>query len=408
MGFTVEQDCPQCGAPVELDEADHLLSCPYCNVKSFLFAPDYFRLVLPHKAPQEEIIYAPYLRFKGNVFFCKERSVGHRIVDITNLGVTLKGLPETLGLRPQAMKMKFVTPDTGGSFLRFSLKASEILERAGRLSTGSSSENILHRAYIGETLSLIYLPLYVKNNRLFDAVLNRAITGLPGGRETLEPSINKNPRWQLTFMATLCPQCGWNLDSERDSVVLTCSNCKTAWEALKGKFIPVKYQFVPGQGENTVYLPFWRISANALGVEINSFADFIRLTNQPRVIGKDWETEDMNFWTPAFKIRPKVFLRLSRQFTVSQKHFDTKETIPKKNLYPVTLPRGEAIQSLKVILAGSAVNKKNVFPHLPQIKFNIKDSVLVYLPFTERGYEMLQQQMQISINKNTLEFGRQL
>ncbi|MCD4716235.1 MAG: hypothetical protein K8R45_05775, partial [Desulfobacterales bacterium] len=306
MGFTVEQDCPQCGAPVELDETDHLLVCPFCNVKSFLFAPNYFRLVLPHKSPNEEIIYAPYLRFKGNVFFCKERSVGHRIVDITNLGLTLNGLPGTLGLRPQAMKMKFVTPDTEGSFLRFSLKASKILERAGRLSTGSSSESILHRAYIGETLSLIYLPLYVKNNRLFDAVLNRAITELPGGREALEPSINKNPRWQLTFVATLCPQCGWNLDGERDSVVLTCSNCKTAWEASKGKFIPVKYQFVPGQGENTVYLPFWKISASAQGVEINSFADFIRLTNQPRVIGKDWETEDMSFWTPAFKIRPKV------------------------------------------------------------------------------------------------------
>ena len=408
MGFTVEQDCPQCGAPVELDETDQLLSCPYCNVKSFLFAPNYFRFVLPDKAPQEKIIYAPYLRFKGNVYFCKDGAVGHRIVDITNVGLTLKGLPGTLGLRPQAMKMKFVTPDTKGSFLKFSLKASNILERAGRFSTDSSQKRILHRAYIGETLSLIYLPLYVKKNRLFDAVLNRAIAGLPEGRAALDSAINKNPRWQLTFMATLCPQCGWNLDGERDSVVLVCSNCKTAWEASKGKFVPVKYQVVQGQGEDTVYLPFWRISANAQGVKINSFADFIRLTNQPRVIGKDWETEDMNFWTPAFKIRPKIFLHLSRQFTVSQKRFHINETIPKKNHYPVTLPRVEAIQAMKVILASSAVNKKNVFPHLPNIRFGIKDSVLVYLPFTETGHEMVQQHMRISINKNTLEFGRQL
>jgi hypothetical protein len=408
MGFTVEQDCPQCGAPVELDEADHLLCCPYCGVKSFLFAANYFRFVLPHKAPREEIIYAPYLRFKGNVFFCRERAVGHRIVDITNAGLVLKGLPGTLGLRPQAMKMKFVTPDTEGSFLRFSLKASEILERAGKISTGSSRENLLHRAYIGETLSLIYLPLYVKNSKLFDAVLNRAIAQLPRGGEAVEQAINKNPRWELTFMATLCPQCGWNLDAQRDSVVLTCSNCETAWEASKGKFIPVKYKVVPGEGEETVYLPFWKISAHAEGVEINSFADFIRLTNQPRVIGKEWETEDMSFWTPAFKIRPKVFLHLSKQFTVSQKKFDTKESLPKKNLYPVTLPRSEAIQAMKVILASSAVNKKNVFPHLPKVRFGIKDSFLIYLPFTERGYEMLQQNMQISINKNTLEFGRQL
>ena len=171
MGFTVEQECPQCGAPIELDETDHLMLCPYCNVKSFLYAPDYFRFVLPHKAPDEEIIYAPFLRFKGNVYFCTDQMVGHRIVDITRVGVNIKGLPVTLGLRPQAMKMKFVKPDTAGSFLRFALKATDILAKAGKFSSGSSSDPILHRAFIGETLSLIYLPLYVNANTLFDAVL---------------------------------------------------------------------------------------------------------------------------------------------------------------------------------------------------------------------------------------------
>ena len=110
MGFTVEQDCPQCGAPIELDETDRLLRCPYCNVKTFLFTPNYFRLSLPHKAPGKEIFYAPYLRFKGNVYYCKGMMVGHRVVDITHVGVPLKGIPASLGLRPQTLKMKFVGP----------------------------------------------------------------------------------------------------------------------------------------------------------------------------------------------------------------------------------------------------------------------------------------------------------
>ena len=38
----------------------------------------------------------------------------------------------------------------------------------------------------------------------------------------------------LTFLATLCPKCGWTLNGQRDSVVLTCSNCETAWEASEG------------------------------------------------------------------------------------------------------------------------------------------------------------------------------
>jgi len=409
MGFTVEQDCPQCGAPVELDETDHLMKCPYCHVNNFLYAQDYFRYVLPHKAPNEEIIYAPYLRFKGNIYFCKGFTVGHRVVDITHVGLSFKGLPGSLGFRPQAMKMRFVTPDTQGSFLKFSLKATDILARAGKLSSGSSTQQILHRAYIGETLSLIYLPLFVDSKALFDAILNRRIAQLSENEEeTLDNAVVRNPKWKLIFMATLCPQCGWNLEGERDSVILTCSNCETAWEASKGKFSRINFFEVPGQSKDTQYLPFWKISARTEGVEIDSFADFIRITNQPRVIGKDWENDEMKFWCPAFKIRPKIFLNLSKQFTVSQKHFQAEEIIPKKNAYPVTLPSTEAIQSLKVILASSTLNKKSVFPHLPRVKFEIKDSTLVYLPFRETGQEMIQEHMQISINKNTLEFGRQL
>lgn len=408
MGFTIEQECPQCGAPIEMDETDHLLRCPYCDVKNYLYTPNYLRYVLPHKAPDKEIIYAPYLRFKGNVYFCKGMTVGHRVIDITNVGLEFKGLPSSLGIRPQAMKMRFVTRETEGSFLRFSLKAVDIIAKAGKLSSGSASARILHRAFIGETMSLIYLPLYVDRDRLFDAVLNRPITELPDGREGLEQAINRNPKWQIQFLATLCPQCGWNLDGERDSVLMTCGNCETAWEVLEGKFIRVNHSVVPGQGEESVYLPFWKISAKADAVDINSFADFVRVTNQPRVVGEEWESEYMALWSPAFKIRPKIFLNVARQFTISQKHFKTEETIPGKNLHPVTLPRTEAVQALKVILAGSTVNKKNIFPNLPRIKFEIKDTTLVYLPFTDTGHEMTQQDLRISINKNTLQFGRQL
>ena len=405
MGFTVEQECPQCGAPIGLEETDHLLQCPYCQVKSFLFAPDYFRLVLPHKAPDKEIIYAPYLRFKGNTYACQGQTIGHRIVDITHLGTPVKGLPISLGLRPQAMKMRFVTQDTAGSFLRCSLGVDDVLARAGKHTSGSG--RLFHRAYIGETVSLIYLPLFVHKETLFDAIINRPIVKLTQGEDILG-SADNHPRWRLTFMSTLCPQCGWNLEGERDSVVLTCNNCNTAWEASEGRFVRVGFGVVPGQGEKTMYLPFWKIAARADGIGINSFADFIRLTNQPRVVQKDWENQDMSYWCPAFKIRPKIFLRLLSQLTISQKDFKTKETVPKKDLYPVTMPQSEAAQSMKLTLANSALTKRNTFPLLPQVNFAIKDSTLVYLPFTDKGHDMVQQDMRVSINKRALEYGRYL
>ena len=408
MGFTVEQECPQCGAPIDLDETDHLLLCPYCEVRSFLFTSNYFRYILPNKAPERDIIYAPYLRFRGAVYFVKDLTIGHRIVDITNLGLESKAIPVSLGLRPQAMKMNFVTPETKGSFLRFSLKAADIITRAGKLSTGNSGDKILHRAFIGETMSIIYLPTYMEGDKLFDAVLNRPVSTIPNGMETLESDIIKKPRWNISFIPTLCPQCGWNLDGDRDSVVMTCNNCDTAWEAVEGKFVRIKFLMVPRVDESSFYLPFWRISANTEGIKIDSFSDFIRITNQPRVLGSEWENVGMSFWSPAFKIRPKLFLNLARQFTISQALFNEEETIPGKNTYPVTLPRAEALQSLKIILAVSTVNKKDVLPYLPSVRFGIKESALVYLPFRDTGHDLVQEHTGISVNKRGLEFGRKL
>ena len=407
MGLTVEQDCPQCGGTIELDETDHLLRCPYCSMENFIFAPNYFRFVLPHKAPDKEIIYAPYLRFKGNVYYCQDLTIGYRFVDITRAGLQHKVVPSSLGLRPQAMKMKFVTPETQGSFLRFSLKAIDIVEKAAKISSVAASGRISHRAYIGETLSLIYLPLYVQKGKIFDAILNRHIADIPLENGFGADIISK-PDWRLTFMPTICPECGWNMEGEKDSVVLICNNCDSAWETINEKFSKVNLQSVPGKDNPTAHMPFWRISATCTGVEIHSFADFIRVTNQPMVIKKEWENLEMAFWIPAFKIRPKVFLRLSSQVTVTGKNFHPEKETPGKRLYPVTLPQAEAVQAMKLTLAGSAVNKKNVLPHLPGVKFDVKNSALVYLPFSDTGHDITLQGTIISINRQTLDFGRKL
>lgn len=409
MGFIVEHECPQCGAPVDLEETNRLLRCPYCDVKNYLFARNHFRLVLPHKASDKDIIWAPYIRFRGNVYLCRDVSIKHSVIDITRLAVPFRELPMSLGFRPQAMKMRFVTPDLSGSFLSCSLSVENALDTVGKHISTLVSRDFLHRAYIGETLSLIYLPMHVAGNRVVDAVTNQLIASIPGGREVFEPDIEDNPLWQITFMATICPNCGWSLNGEKDSVILTCSNCDTVWQAVDGRFVGVGFETVPGSGREALYLPFWKICAkSAEGLEINSYADFIRVTNQPKVVQRHWENQKMSFWIPAFKIRPGIFLNLSRQMTIGQKHFEAVEEIPRDNLYPVTLPHSEAVQSIKITLADSIMRKKKMFPLLPQVRFTIGDSKLVYLPFNDAGQEIIQEDMRISIHKKTLEFGRSL
>lgn len=408
MGFTIRQDCPQCGAAIELDETDHILHCPYCDVKSYLFTPHYFRYLLPHKAGDKALYYAPYLRFKGTAYFCAGNGVGHRIVDITHKGVGLAGIPISLGVRPQAMKMHFVTPQAEGTFLRFTLKAADILARAAKLTSSMVSGELHHRAFIGETLSLIYLPLYVQDDRLYDAVLNRPLVAAPNGTDAMGEHTKMNPRWEIKFIPTLCPHCGWDLEGEKDSVVLACKNCDALWEASGGKLDRVACSTVPAVGEEALFLPFWRISAKSTGLQLSSYADFLRVTAQPRVVQEEWESRAMHYWTPAFKIRPKVFLRLSKQLTVTQASFDAGERIPKKYRFPVTLPGEEALQGLKIILAGSTLKKNQVFPFLSSTTFQVREKRLVYLPFHDMGHDYVQDHLGVSVNKNSLAYGRNL
>ena len=348
------------------------------------------------------------MRFKGEVYLCKGVAIRHSIVDTTHQGVAYEQLPISLGFRPQAMKMKFVTPHVQGAFLKCTLSPSDVLINVDKRTSVFSPGKLFHRVYIGETFSLIYLPLFVQNNRVYDAVINRPIAKLANGEDIFSPTSDANPRWHITFLATLCPQCGWNLDGERDSVVLTCSNCDTAWEASEGTFIQVECGVAPGKGENMIYLPFWKITARDEGQGINSYAAFIRITKQPMVIQSSWENQDLAFWIPAFKIRPKVFLRLAKQMTILQKKFIMEKELPKKNLYPVTLPRSEAVQSLKVTLASTVMTKRKTFPLLPQVNFTITKSHLAYLPFRAMGHDLIQEPLNISINKNTLKYGRYL
>ncbi|HAR49918.1 MAG TPA: hypothetical protein DCR81_07460, partial [Smithella sp.] len=45
--FQIEQQCPQCGAPIILDEADRILSCKFCRTRVYLAAEDIFRFYIP-------------------------------------------------------------------------------------------------------------------------------------------------------------------------------------------------------------------------------------------------------------------------------------------------------------------------------------------------------------------------
>ena len=410
MPIRLEQECPQCAAPLELEETDRLLPCTYCGVDSYLANPENCRMVLPAKTQVADAVYAPYMHFKGVVYTCDESAVNFRMSETTRLGSPLPFLPVSLGLRPQTMKIRFLTSSQGGMALKNTLNWESM---SASLAGGQQLSRTvpLHQAYIGEVLNTIYLPLSIRDGALYDEVLDRPVAELPAGQDDIFAShVDAGPGWQPHFLASLCPNCGWKLQGSRDSVVLFCHNCTTAWATANNRFSPVAFAVQPGDREKDFFLPFWRIPTTmTAGIDIRSFADFLRLTNQPLTIRPEWEDQAMHFQVPAFKIRPESFLRLATQTTISQNRFSpSQDNLADKKIHAVTLPQSEAVQALKVILAHSTLAKKNVFPHLAESRVVAQSGTLVLLPFGSTSHEFVQGNTGIAVNKKNLEFGRTL
>ncbi|MDH3567171.1 MAG: hypothetical protein OEM61_07420, partial [Desulfobacteraceae bacterium] len=104
----------------------------------------------------------------------------------------------------------------------------------------------------------------------------------------------------------------------------------------------------------------------------------------------------------AFKVNPQVFLRLSRNLTLSQHHDKLVRKLPDGRLYPVTLSVKEAIQSLTISLASFVKPQKEVVHMLRDLTIRPKSYLLVYIPFMEKHLEYIQPELNLTLNKNQL------
>jgi hypothetical protein len=398
---------------VLLEETDRLLTCAHCRVRLFLASGDFFRYHLaPSTSASNEIFYVPYWRFKGMLFSCRAPEVVHKVLDTSFPAVDLRFLPLSLGYRPQTLKLRFVSAQTTGRFARpsapFPRLAAALEAPANAVNPAANPEASFHQVFLGETLSAIYAPLFVQNGVLHDAVLTRPLLQLPADDWQALQFRAQPPDWQLHLIATLCPHCGWDLEGERDSLVLLCRNCHSAWQTSSKGLERLELGVAPANEKTVLYLPFWRMKTQVNGLQLKSYADMARLANLPKAIPESWETMDFHFWSPAFKIRPGVFLQLAKLLTTSQPLENLEATLPKAPLYPVTFAAGEAVESMHVTLAHVAVPKRHIISMLPTIDIHLRELLLVFLPFEMRGSELIQSSLRLGIHRNVLNLGRKL
>ncbi len=410
-GWVVEHPCPQCGAPVQLSEADRVLSCGFCRVRHLLMAPGFFQFCLPPRIPRDDIFFVPYWHVRGMAFTCAGTAVRFRVIDTSRCASDLAFAPPTLGLRPQAMKLRFAASDQKAFFASRRMEARDLLLNADAwqaVDSLSRREHVWLRELIGENCSAIYAPFYYKNKTFYDAVLDRPVHRIPADERADDLKGSRSPGPSITVVPAMCPQCGWDLEGEKESCVFICRNCESAWESVAGSLKAVSFGIAETGESGVLHVPFWRMQARIDGVSLESFADLVRFANLPRAVRPGFEQQRLSFWAPAFKIKPNVFLRLLQQLIVLQPDLAENTRLKNLNLSAATLPKSEAAESIKIALAGLATRKNEFFPLLEGITVNVTDSRLVYLPFSTSGQDLVQSHFGFSMERSAFDFGRKI
>jgi hypothetical protein len=333
------------------------------------------------------------------------------VIDTSRSAAELDFAPPTLGLRPQAMKLHFVSADQNAFFVSRCKEARDLLLQGDAWQTIdslSAREQVWLREFIGETCSCIYAPFYYKNKTYYDAVLDRPVHRIPEDQKAPGLKGRRDPGQKISFIPAMCPKCGWDLSGEKETSVFICQNCDSVWDSETGSLKPIECSVAQTDEKDALYVPFWRMQVRIEGLSLETYADLIRFANMPRAVTPEFEQQRLSFWAPAFKIKPQLFLRLVQQLTTLQPN--PKESTRLKNLQltPINLSKKGAAESIKIALAGLAVRKHEFFPQLETITTDVRESRLVFLPFRQSGYDFVQCHCGFSLSKSAFKLGRHI
>ena len=458
--YKVEIPCPQCSAPVLLEETDQILACQYCRTRVALVPQGYFRYFIHPRDPQpEHVFYVPYWRLRGLFFCARNMQIENKMFDNSILASPVPHMTYSLGVRCQTLTLRPVDPEMKGSFFRPKISRREVIHKIENMvnvskkiqnnldtvseeppsilppwallkkrelsvnifkiknhnvsfspmntnTTFSQKNKPTHIAgnrqsdhlkeFIGETISMIYFPVYIKKNQLYDGVLKNPISSHPVTGEDLKPLIQDKLNWKLDSIPLNCPECGWELPAQRDSILFPCKYCSTSWLLYRDQFRKCKMGIAETKKECSIYMPFWKMVVQIKGLIEKTYKDQIKRNFRIQLDTTENDLTETIFWSPAFKLVPETFIQAAKNVSTHNPKLKYKKDYSENHLFPVTLQATEALESIRLIIAQLAENKGNVFLHLPKLQIHPKQAMIVYLPFKMRGVELIQEDMHFS------------
>jgi DNA-directed RNA polymerase subunit RPC12/RpoP/predicted Zn-ribbon and HTH transcriptional regulator len=408
FNLKIEYRCPQCGAPVVVEEDDRLLSCDYCRVRLCCVANDYYRYYLePRRRQPEACSFIPYWRFRGTAYFCEPSKVSHRLIDSSSRAIGAKSFPYSMGLRAQVLKLKPVTPKRKGRYVKPDSGPAQFPPSFTEVPTFPDEEpqyvEPANSAFVGQPASLIYSPVFIRDHTIYDAVSEQPIGPADDAMlEELQEASAQEKR-SLRFISALCPHCGWDLDGGKNSVLLTCPHCNSVYQSSPGGLKRVNFEIIPGDKRSPqVHLPFWKLKPRVSGLKVETYADLAKLANLPRLLQVEWAEMDVSFWAPAFRLPPAVYLKTARRITLNKQNSATETDLSGIDLYPGNLPLQSVASWVKISLFDLARGKRRIFPRLDEIKVKLLSFSLVYVPFEVHGNELIEPSVPVRLSRNAL------
>ena len=407
--WQIEHQCPQCGAPVTLEETERLFACPYCKVRLYIACDSILRYYLPPMRFEEQIAYVPYWRTKGIDFTCRASGVTTGVIDRTSLAHRSSCFPYSLGVRPQVFKLRFVGRTVEKALLEPCVELRDNPEEEPAsvvLPDGTPiSDPVLFRVSMREVESLIFSPVGFQGDALCDAIDGKNL-GRRMDEVLSETSSHNEAQGEVSFISTLCPNCGADLIGEKESILLFCSNCQQAWRVAGRALQSASVASLPG-ARGATYLPFWCVQSHLEGMKERLSIDLAK-TGGPGRRRVYLDEPGFSFWLPAFKVNASIFLTLAERATVAQPALNEATAEIRDHFYPVTLPAAEAAKLAKVMVALLVRKPEATRPLLARMTAGPDEAQLCFIPFSFSGYELVQQKMRMSLLPNALKYGRNL
>ncbi len=374
----LQEECPQCGAPVEIEEASRLINCAYCGVTHAINFEPLPAFLLSSK--EDASGYIPFWRIKGFYLVLTPKGVDFSPVDGTLCALKGKG-HLSLGLRPRILPSRFLKKGLASRLILPEIGRKGFLSRYRILLRGTlfAEEEVFAETFWGTWLSLLYVP--------------------SNGLEESRPIVKDVDSFNVRFFPNICPHCGGTLRVEAGAEILFCPQCVSSWKIAPKGFSPVPHKFCSRPGD--VWLPFWRIEAQVVG----PFMAFSTLPAFAHLFSED----KISLLLPAFRIHPRLFLRLARQINLHKYPQEIDREIL-HNPFPAALPGLKAVelfQAIPIVLGELTplVLRERILPYLKKTRFAFVGKELCWLPFKEGAYEYLQTESKVPIPKKVLGVG---